>query len=243
MSNLSIFLIILPQVFVNSFQSIVIPVFYHLPLSIDRKKIGGKIITYYKTDWSVIMNKKKLILTVAEKIISEKGYSNTTIEEITKRAKIGKGTFYNYFKNKEELFYLIIKEGLDNLVIEIKDSIEDIDDFFERIKMGIEMYLKYHQKHFYFFKILIQEKPFLKNKKFINFWEDFFDRWDFIKKDLKKQIERNKIVDIEPDDILYSLLGILHGNIHKWHISGRKYCLVEKKDAIFNVFINGIRRK
>ncbi|HOV22546.1 MAG TPA: hypothetical protein PLW95_07745, partial [bacterium] len=63
MSNLSIFLIILPQVFVNSFQSIVIPVFYHLPLSIDRKKIGGKIITYYKTDWSVIMNKKKLILT------------------------------------------------------------------------------------------------------------------------------------------------------------------------------------
>ncbi|MBE9536586.1 MAG: TetR/AcrR family transcriptional regulator, partial [Proteobacteria bacterium] len=32
------------------------------------------------------------------------GYRKTSIDEIIKDAKVGKGTVYNYFKNKEELF-------------------------------------------------------------------------------------------------------------------------------------------
>ena len=153
-------------------------------------------------------NKKKLILKAGEEIISKKGFSNATIEEITKRAKVGKGTFYLYFKNKDDLFYSIIKEGLDALVIEIRKTIEKIDDFFEKLKKGIEMYLTYHQKNYFLFKILLQEKPFLKNKNFVNFWDDFFNRWDFIKKVIKEQIKKKKIKNIQPDDFLYSLLGI-----------------------------------
>ena len=189
-------------------------------------------------------DKKKLILKAGEEIISKKGFSNATIEEITKRAKVGKGTFYLYFKNKDDLFYSIIKEGLDALVIEIRKTIEKIDDFFEKLKKGIGMYLTYHQKNYFLFKILLQEKPFLKNKNFVNFWDDFFKKWDFIKKGIKEQIKKKKIVkNIQPDDFLYSLLGILHGNIHRWLVQGRKYPLVEKKDVIYEIFVKGIRRK
>jgi len=189
-------------------------------------------------------NKRNLILKAGEEIISKKGFSNATVEEITKRAKVGKGTFYLYFKNKDDLFYSIIKEGLNALVIEIRKTIEKIDDFFEKLKKGIEMYLAYHQKNYFLFKILLQEKPFLKNKNFVNFWDDFFNRWDFIKKGIKEQIKKKKIVkNIQPDDFLYSLLGILHGNIHRWLVQGRKYPLVEKKDLIYEIFVKGIRRR
>jgi len=188
-------------------------------------------------------SKRNLILKAGEEIIGKKGFSNATIEEITKKAKVGKGTFYLYFKNKEELFYSIVKEGLDALVIEIRKATEEIEGFFEKLKKGIEMYLLYHQKNYFLFKILLQEKPFLKNKNFVNFWDDFFKKWDFIKKGIKKQIEEKKIKDIQPDDFLYSLLGILHGNIHRWLVQGRKYFLVEKKDVIYEIFVNGIRRE
>jgi AcrR family transcriptional regulator len=187
-------------------------------------------------------NKRNLILKVAEKIISEKGYSKTTVEEITKKVKIAKGTFYLYFKNKEELFNSIIKEGLDNLVIEIKKEIENIKDPFEKIKKGIEMYLSYHEKNYSLFKILIQEKPFLKRENFVNFWEDFFKKWDFIKNGFEEEIKKGNIKNLNPDDIIYSLLGILHGNIHRWILNKRKYSLVEKKDVIYEIFVNGIRR-
>ncbi|MCM8819105.1 MAG: TetR/AcrR family transcriptional regulator [Candidatus Omnitrophica bacterium] len=188
-------------------------------------------------------NKKKLIIRVAENLISKKGYAKTTVADITKKAKIGKGTFYLYFKNKEDLFYSIINTSFENLMNEIKKEVEKINDFFERLKKGIEIYLKYFEKNYTLFKILVQEKPFIKRKRFENFWKEFFEKWDiFIKKGFDEQIKENRIKNLSIDDIIYSLIGILHGNIHRWIINGRKYSLVEKKDIIFEIFTEGIRR-
>ncbi|MGC8976323.1 MAG: TetR/AcrR family transcriptional regulator [Candidatus Ratteibacteria bacterium] len=188
-------------------------------------------------------NKKELILKIAEKIISEKGYTKTTIDEIAKKSGIGKGTFYLYFKNKEDLFLSIIENGLEKLIENIKKELEKIDDFFERLKKGIEIYLAHHEKNYYLFKILLQEKPFLKRKSFEDFWKNFFKKWEnFMKDGFKKEMEKGKIKKLDLDDILFSLIGILHGNIHKWIINERKYSLVEKRDVIFEIFVNGIKK-
>ncbi len=54
--------------------------------------------------------RKNQILDCSKKIFSEKGYYETYVEEVIKEAKVGKGTFYRYFKNKEDLFIsLLIK--------------------------------------------------------------------------------------------------------------------------------------
>ncbi|MFN4226725.1 MAG: TetR/AcrR family transcriptional regulator [Candidatus Ratteibacteria bacterium] len=188
-------------------------------------------------------NKKYLIIKVAEKLISKKGYSKTTVDEITKKAGIGKGTFYLYFKDKSDLFSSIIKEEFENLMLKIKEEVNDIDDFFERLKKGIEIYLNYFEKNYDFFKILLQEKPFIRGKSFENLWKEFFEKWgDFMKKGFKKEIKRYKIKRLNLDDIIYSLIGILHGNIHKWIIDGRSYSLAKKKDVIFKIFTEGIKR-
>lgn len=195
------------------------------------------------TDWSVNkMEKKDLILKAATRIISEKGYSSATIDEITKKAGVGKGTFYLYFKDKSELFFSIIEKEFDNLIQDIVKAVEGMDDFFEKLKKGIEMYLLYHQKNYFLFKILIQEKPFMKKKNFENFWEDFFSRWAFIKEGIRQQIKEGRIKNMDPDDIIYSLLGIIHSNIHRWVLSGRRYPLVDKTDTIYQIFVSGIRR-
>jgi len=196
------------------------------------------------TDWSVNkMEKKDLILKAGTRIISEKGYSSATIDEITKKAGVGKGTFYLYFKDKSELFFSIIEKEFDNLIQDIVKAVEGMDDFFEKIKKGIEMYLLYHQKNYFLFKILIQEKPFMKKKNFENFWEDFFSRWVFIKEGIRQQIKEGKIKQgMDPDDIIYSLLGIIHSNIHRWVLSGRRYPLVNKTETIYQIFVSGIRR-
>jgi len=187
-------------------------------------------------------DKRKLILKVAAKIISEKGYSQTTIDEITKKSGIGKGTFYIYFKDKNALFFSIVEEDINNLLDEIKKTVEKIDDFFEKLKKIIRMYLAYHERNYFLFKILIQEKPFLKRSDFAKFWEDFFSKWDFIEGDILNQIRKNRIKKIEPPDIIYSLLGILHGNIHRWILSERKYSLIKKTNIIYQTLVSGIMK-
>ncbi len=46
---------------------------------------------------------KKKIFKVAGRLFKEKGYENTTVDEITSEAQIGKGTFFNYFPTKTDL--------------------------------------------------------------------------------------------------------------------------------------------
>lgn len=48
-------------------------------------------------------NREK-ILDMAIRLFSEKGYENTKVSDITDALRMGKGTFYRYFKNKRELF-------------------------------------------------------------------------------------------------------------------------------------------
>jgi AcrR family transcriptional regulator len=54
--------------------------------------------------------KRKLILETAAAILAQKGYHQTAVKDITDGAGISVGTFYLYFKNKEDLFEKLYDE-------------------------------------------------------------------------------------------------------------------------------------
>lgn len=56
--------------------------------------------------------RREQILQAALEVFSERGYHKAKIEEIAQRAGIGKGTVYEYFSSKEQLFQAILQEGV-----------------------------------------------------------------------------------------------------------------------------------
>ncbi|MDF2949214.1 MAG: transcriptional regulator, TetR family [Sedimentibacter sp.] len=50
------------------------------------------------------LQKRSDILTSARALFKENGFHNTKMEDIAQRAGVGKGTLYEYFKNKQEIF-------------------------------------------------------------------------------------------------------------------------------------------
>lgn len=60
-------------------------------------------------------DKKTMIYTCAKDIFSTKGFKDTNISEITKRAGMAVGTFYNYYPSKEKLFMDIFLEENEKL--------------------------------------------------------------------------------------------------------------------------------
>ena len=50
----------------------------------------------------------KLILNCAGRLFSQKGFENTSMDEIANLAEIATGTIYSYFKSKEELLYSLL---------------------------------------------------------------------------------------------------------------------------------------
>ena len=58
--------------------------------------------------------RKNEILDISKIFFSQKGYYETYVEEIIVAAHIGKGTFYRYFKNKDDLFISLLIRFLED---------------------------------------------------------------------------------------------------------------------------------
>jgi AcrR family transcriptional regulator len=55
---------------------------------------------------------RKQLIEAAVQLVLEKGYEAVTIQDITDRADLGRGTFYIHFKDKEEAVWSAIEDGL-----------------------------------------------------------------------------------------------------------------------------------
>lgn len=60
--------------------------------------------------------REEAIIKAAMLLISEKGYRNTSIEEIAEKAEVGPATVYNYFGTKSEIFISIFNRKIEVLL-------------------------------------------------------------------------------------------------------------------------------
>ena len=58
---------------------------------------------------SVRSKKKEQIIEAAARVFSRSGYSNAVVADIALQANIGKGTVYEYFNSKEDLFFAVFE--------------------------------------------------------------------------------------------------------------------------------------
>ncbi len=69
--------------------------------------------------------KKSALLTHAFSLFMNKGISNTTISEIAEHAGVGKGTFYFYFRDKEDLIEKLIAQKAEQLLIQAMHTLSE----------------------------------------------------------------------------------------------------------------------
>jgi AcrR family transcriptional regulator len=53
--------------------------------------------------------KKRRIIEAAAVVFAQNGYNRTNVADIAKQAQIGKGTLYEYFDSKEDLFFAVFE--------------------------------------------------------------------------------------------------------------------------------------
>ncbi len=62
---------------------------------------------------------KKKIIRVAAKKFAKNGYAKTSINDIIAAAKVSKGVLFHHFHSKEELFFVVLSQGIDSAFNEI----------------------------------------------------------------------------------------------------------------------------
>ncbi|MCX7957824.1 MAG: TetR/AcrR family transcriptional regulator [Deltaproteobacteria bacterium] len=69
---------------------------------------------------------REKLLNAAKNIFAEKGYHNTIVSEIVKRAGVGQGTFYRNFIDKRDIFENLLNELMEKLLLSFSDMSSDL---------------------------------------------------------------------------------------------------------------------
>jgi AcrR family transcriptional regulator len=73
---------------------------------------------------------RKKLKQAALDVFSEKSIDAATVEEITEKADVGKGTLYQHFEDKEEIVITLVDEAVDHLIERIR-SYENLPETLE----------------------------------------------------------------------------------------------------------------
>ena len=87
------------------------------------------------------------IMTAAEKLFSEKGYEQTTIEDISKESEYSRRTIYAYYESKDDILHCIIEKGLQALKTDIENAANDNAGFTDAYRAVCRAMRKYRREY------------------------------------------------------------------------------------------------
>jgi len=142
------------------------------------------------------IQKKKDIALSCKELFVKKGIKDLTISEVAKTAGIGKGTIYEYFKNKEEIVFeivnILMQKHSEKLLLEIdkiectKDKIKKFSEFFYNAE-------EYELREIY--KEFISITLINPNDEMIQFQTQSIERYyEWFKKIIQDGIDKNELI-------------------------------------------------
>jgi len=86
------------------------------------------------------------LLDAARDVFLDRGLAAATIEEITDRADVGKGTFYIYFSSKAAIFETLVCAAVKRLLSHIRKAVKEAQDLRSAICQLVEAELQYYRQ-------------------------------------------------------------------------------------------------
>ena len=83
---------------------------------------------------------RQLLLDAARDLVLERGHDRISIEEITNRAKVSKGTFYNYFDTKQDAFTAVAQGLKTQLAADLVKTTDPIKDPAMKVAITLKFY-------------------------------------------------------------------------------------------------------
>ena len=184
------------------------------------------------------LNIKHKMMEVAIEIFHESGTKGLSIKELTKRAGIAQGSFYNFWKDKDALIMDVMQYRMSQKLEIAKQSFDEslenpvkflVDIIYEH---SIDLKEKYKKKPIY-----AQALNMLSKKNGNRVYEANSLYTDFINKLAEYWKERNAVKDVDEKGLINAFTGsfLLFSNYYKFE--------EEYFNDILKAFISAVVKK
>ncbi|MGI5912540.1 MAG: TetR/AcrR family transcriptional regulator [Syntrophomonadaceae bacterium] len=186
-------------------------------------------------------SKRDIILDAAVTVFSAKGYHNTRMEEIAVNAGIGKGTIYEYFDSKLQLFQEILERSLGKYYESLDINRQEPIGFAERMYILFQSHIKFCYENKELTRIVFWDME--------NFDEELKD-WGYkIRKEKEERlinivtesIRQGELRDVNPQLLTQMIMGSLGSlwvpiTIEGWNINPGTLA-----QQLIDMLMNGIK--
>ncbi len=187
---------------------------------------------------------KERIIEATKRVIIKKGYQGLKVSDIAEEAKIGKGTVYLYFKDKEQILVALV----DSFFAEADKFIEEAKGVkgngVKKLKKFIASDLEFYEKNINFFSMLGEEvnsfARLLEKKCKILIIGKYLQIVDSIASLIRKCKEENVIGNIDPTEGTIVLMSIINGFAAQRIYGLSNQPLPKQSEKILKMFLKGV---
>ena len=183
--------------------------------------------------------KSQAILAAASQIFQSHEFHEVLIDDIAALAGTGKGTIYRYFSTKEELFFVSVLHGLDDLHAALSRELADKESLRARLESIANQTLQFSWKRRDLVTLLHRDERLFARRR-----AEFEDRRQkivtLVALSIDEGMRRGELRELNPRTGAEVFLGMLRG-LNMWR---RPSDTIEQLVAIaLDVFLNGVARR
>ncbi|MFH0348158.1 TetR-like C-terminal domain-containing protein [Bacillus sp. SW14] len=154
-------------------------------------------------------------------LLKEKDANSITIQEITEKADLTRGTFYLHYQDKQDFLFQSMTEVLDDLIRQVKPEtpVEPVSIDEDHPPLSFVKLFEYIHKHAEYFRVMLSDRGLPQFRSLMA---------EFVQKRIYEELlssikESDKALQV-PKEILISYITSAHiGVICSWLESGMKY--------------------
>ena len=161
---------------------------------------------------------RRRLLNAAESEFGTRGYHGASVSSITQRAEIAQGTFYLYFRSKEEMFLTLVRDIGHQLRAHSAQAITKAANRLEAERLGLEAFLQFTTKHRGLYRI-VQESQFVDPQVFREYYEKLAEGYAAA---LERAARNGELAKGDAVTRAWSMMGI-------GHFLGMRWCLWQKQ--------------
>ncbi|NOZ75852.1 MAG: TetR/AcrR family transcriptional regulator [FCB group bacterium] len=186
--------------------------------------------------------RRKSILTAAEKLFARDGYTATSLDRVAEEVEISKGTIYLYFKNKEDLFFTLIRERFEALIQRVSEQIAEAGTLEELVTTGIQVMLDETRKQHYLFRLTSAEQTKIKSTAHRELRAQIMAIRNSYIQALETAVEHfiPDGLNVSSRSIALVMTGAINTAMMEWMISNQTIDLEPLKKDITTIILRGI---
>jgi len=181
------------------------------------------------------------ILRSAIDLFSQHGYHNTQVMDVVRAANISAGTFYNYFKDKRELYERITRDNFDFFrlsLMEIRRPVNIWDRCEQRNKLreSFSALFDFAQSNPQLLTILLRGGYGVDETFDIITWGSFSTFADDLAEDIQDWLDEGIIEKINPYLFGHAVVGMAMQIIHSYQFDKR----FKREEAIDYLIVSSL---